>query len=159
MNPNLAAVLALEQPFFRDFGAQDAQSLAALARPVRFAPGEIVFREGEGCDDFYLLVSGRLLLEITPPSGAFPVDTVGPGEEFGWTAVLAGQDRVLQARALEECRALAFEGQALRALCEANPAFGYHFMRRLLGASVDRLEAVRLQLTDAHWPVAHRAGA
>ncbi|HQW39068.1 MAG TPA: cyclic nucleotide-binding domain-containing protein, partial [Usitatibacteraceae bacterium] len=117
MNAQSPMALAREQPFFRGLDPQDADQLASLAREVRFAKDEVVYREGEECQDFYLVVSGRVVLEITPPSGAFPFDTVEAGDEFGWTAVLGSHDRVLQARALQETLVLAFDAARLRALC------------------------------------------
>ena len=171
MNAQSPMALAREQPFFAGLDPQDADQLAALAREVRFAKDEVIYREGEECQDFYLVVSGRVVLEITPPSGPFPFDTVEAGEEFGWTAVLGSHDRVLleqpptddlqalQARALQDTRVLAFVAARLRALCESDRAFGYDLMRKLLASAVERLQAVRLEVMDLYWPVARRAGA
>lgn len=159
MNALTPMALAREQPFFRGLDPQDAGQLASLAREVRFAKDEVIYREGEECQDFYLVVSGRVVLEITPPSGAFPFDTVEAGDEFGWTAVLGSHDRVLQARALQDTLVLAFDAARLRALCESDRAFGYDLMRKLLSSAVERLQAVRLEVMDLYWPVARRAGA
>jgi CRP-like cAMP-binding protein len=126
MNALTPMALAREQPFFRGLDPQDADQLASLAREVRFAKDEVVYREGE---------------------------------EFGWTAVLGSHDRVLQARALQDTRVLAFDAARLRALCESDRAFGYDLMRKLLSSAVERLQAVRLEVMDLYWPVARRAGA
>ena len=158
MNAQWPVALA-QHPFAQGFDAREIEQLGALARPVSFAKDEIIYREGEECDDFYLVVSGRVVLEITPPSGNFPFDTVEAGDEFGWTAMLGSHDRVLQARALQDTQVLAFEAARLRELCEVDPAFGYALMRRLLAAAVERLQAVRLEVMDSYWPQAHRAGA
>jgi len=56
-------------------------------------------------------------------------------------------------------QALLFEGPDLRAMCEADTAFGYALMLRLLGVVAQRLQATRLQVLDTFWPVAKRAGA
>ena len=159
MNAQTPMALAREHPFVRGFDPDEIEKLAALAREVRFAKDEIVYREGEECQDFYLVVAGRVVLEITPPSGAFRVDTVEAGDEFGWTAVLGSHERVLQARALQDTHALAFDAAELRRLCESDTAFGYSLMRRLLMAAVERLQAVRIEVMDQYWPVAKRAGA
>ena len=157
---NTPMPMALTQhPFVQGFEPREIGQLAALARPVRFAKDEIVYREGEECDDFYLVVSGRVILEITPPSGAFTFGIVEAGDEFGWTAVLGSHDRVLQARALQDTQVIAFDAARLRALCESDPAFGYDLMRKLLASAVERLQAVRLEVMDLYYPVARRAGA
>lgn len=157
---NMPTPMALAQhPFAQGFEPREIDQLAALARPVRFAKDEIVYREGEECDDFYLVVSGRVVLEITPPSGNFPFDTVEAGDEFGWTAMLGSQNRVLQARALQDTEVIAFDAARLRALCESDTSLGYDLMRKLLSSAVERLQSVRLEVMDLYWPVARRAGA
>jgi len=150
---------ARQHPFVRRFEPHEVDKLAALAREVTFAKGQVIYREGEECRDFYLVESGAIALEIDPPTGPVRVDTLGVGEEFGWSAVLAGRERVLQARALADSRLLAFDGASLRSLCETDTAFGYDFMHLLLASAVERLQALRLQVMDARWPVAHLAGA
>jgi CRP-like cAMP-binding protein len=159
MNTSAAMALARQHPFVRNFKPLEAEQFAALAREVTFAAGEVIYREGEECGDFYLIESGHVALEIDPPTGPVRVDTLGVGEEFGWSAVLAGRECVLQARALSQARLLAFDGAGLRRLCETDTAFGYDFMQLLLASAVERLQALRLQVMDARWPVAHLAGA
>jgi CRP-like cAMP-binding protein len=98
-------------------------------------------------------------LEIVSEGVAHRVHTLSAGDELGWSAVLMGQGKYFQARALEQVGALAFDGRELLALCESEPAFGFKLMHRLLGVVAERLQATRLQLLDTYWPVAHKAGA
>ena len=159
MNTSTPMALARQHPFVRNFQPHEVDKFAALAREASFAKDQVVYAEGEECQDFYLIDSGSIALEINPPTGPVRVDTLGVGEEFGWSAVLAGRERVLQARALVASRLLAFDGASLRRLCETDTAFGYDFMHLLLASAVERLQALRLQVMDARWPVAHLAGA
>ena len=119
----------------------------------------MIFREGDDIHDFFLVVSGRVALEIVSEGVAHRVHTLSAGDELGWSAVLMGQGKYFQARALEQAGALAFDGGELLALCETDPTFGYKLMHRLLGVVAERLQATRLQLLDTYWPVAHKAGA
>ncbi len=158
MNAETTMQLLRKQPFVQDLQAHEIEQLDALAKEVRFPTGCILFREGEESSDFYLIVSGLVALEIAPPSGAFGVDTLGPGDELGWSSVM-GHGTVFQARVLQDLHALAFDAAELRALCERDTACGYELMRRLLGVVADRLQVTRLHLVDSYWPVARRAGA
>ena len=158
MNDTNPRELARRHPFVRQFASAQADMLAGLAREVAWAKDQVIYREGEAAPDFYLIESGTIALEVDPPTGPVQVDTLTAGEEFGWAAVLSGP-RVLQARAMEATRPLAFEGPPPKALCETDPTFGYAFMRVLLASSQERLQALRLQLMDSRWPVAARAGA
>jgi CRP-like cAMP-binding protein len=157
MNTETMEVLR-KQPFVQGLPEQAFTLLAALAKDVRFEKNQVLFREGEECREFYLIVSGMVALEIAPPSGAFRVDTLTAGDELGWSAVM-GHGMVFQARVLQDLRALAFDAAELRTLCEQNTAFGYELMQRLLGVVASRLQVARLLLMDFRWPVAKLAGA
>lgn len=151
--------LLARHPFTTGMGGPAIEKLAALARAVGFARNEVIFREGDDCHDFFLVVDGRVALEIVSDGVPHRVHTLSAGDELGWSAVLMGQGKYFQARALEQAHALAFDGGDLITLCERDPTFGYKLMHRLLGVVAERLQATRLQLLDTYWPVAHRAGA
>jgi CRP-like cAMP-binding protein len=151
--------LLARHPFTHGMGGPAIEKLAALARVVGFSRNEVIFREGDDIHDFFLLLSGRVALEIVTDGVAHRVHTLSAGDELGWSAVLMGQGKYFQARALEPVEALAFEGSDLLALCERDPAFGYKLMHRLVGVVAERLQATRLQLLDMYWPVARKAGA
>jgi CRP/FNR family transcriptional regulator, cyclic AMP receptor protein len=141
-----------------EFLPQHIERLRTLAQEVRFAPDQVIFREGDDCHDFYLIVSGRVGLEITAPGRTLRVQTLTGGDEFGWSALLMGSGKHFQARALERVDALAFDALALLAACKEDPAFGFAFMHRLLAVVAGRLQSTRLQLHDMYSPVAKRAG-
>jgi CRP-like cAMP-binding protein len=106
----------------------------------------------------YLITSGRVALEISGLGQPFRVDTLGAGDEFGWSWAL-GNPGVYQVRALEPVDALVLAASALSTRCEADSAFGYALMRRLLGVVAERLQATRLNVIDMYLPAARRAGA
>jgi CRP-like cAMP-binding protein len=151
--------LLARHPFTHGMGGPAIEKLAALARTVGFTRNEVIFREGDDIHDFFLITSGRVALEIVSDGVSHRVHTLSAGDELGWSAVLMGQGKYFQARALEQVDALAFDGGELIALCERDTAFGYKLMHRLLGVVAERLQATRLQLLDTYWPVAHKAGA
>lgn len=158
MNTEATLALCRKQPFFQGLKEHEVERLGALAKEAHFERDRILFGEGELGTDFYLIVAGSVSLEIAPPGGVFRVDTLGPGDELGWSSVM-GSDTVFQGRVLSDLHALAFDAATLRALCEEDKAFGYELMRRLLGVVADRLQATRLLVMDSRWPVAKRAGA
>jgi CRP-like cAMP-binding protein len=148
-----------KHPFVAGLPYALVEELAPLAREVQFAPDQVIFREGEDCRDFYLVLSGRVALEMVSDGAALRVQTVTGGDEFGWSAVLMGRGKHFQARALDRVEALAFDGGAVMELCREDPVLGFEFMYRLLGVVSERLQATRLQLLDHTWPAAKRAGA
>jgi iron-sulfur cluster repair protein YtfE (RIC family) len=150
---------ALDQhPFVEGLAPAQIDKLRALAREARFAQAETIFREGDASQDFFLIVSGRVALEIVEPDHVLRVQTLEAGDELGWSSVLTGRSKYFGARALEAVQALAFDGPRLLQACREDNAFGFAFMLRMLGVVSERLQATRLQLHDMHSPKAKRAG-
>jgi CRP-like cAMP-binding protein len=139
-------------PFVEDFAEEHIAKLASLGREVRFAPDQIIFYEGESNSSFYLLLSGNVALEIISPGHTMCMQTVGEGDELGWSSLISEARRKFQARAVNNVRALEFDGPALRHACEQQCAFGYVMMRRTLRVVADRLQASLLQLLDVYHP-------
>lgn len=158
INQALQAMLR-KHPFVEAFEPAHVEKLAALATNVRFARDQVVFHEGDECSEFYMIVSGTIALENEEPGHTLRVQTLGAGDELGWSALLMGTGKHFQARALERVEALAFEGSELLAECREDPQFGFELMQRLLAVVAGRLQATRLQLLDMYSPVAKRAGS
>ena len=146
-------------PFTQGLIPEHCGTLASLARKASFAKDEIIFREGDPKHEFFLLLTGRVALEMAVQDKTLRVHVVEGGDELGWSAVLMGGGKRFQARALEPVEALAFDGYKLLDICRADNAFGYKIMHRMLGVVSERLQAARLQVLDKSSPIAKRAGA
>jgi CRP-like cAMP-binding protein len=92
-------------------------------------------------------------LEVMASGRPVRVSTLYPGEALGWSSVTGDGGKRFQARALEEVRALAFDGARLRHACEEDYGFGFFFMRAVLAVVSQRLHATRAQLLDVYTPV------
>jgi CRP/FNR family cyclic AMP-dependent transcriptional regulator len=139
-------------PFVKDFRPQHLEKLAELARHVRFERDHIIFREGDESSFFYLILSGKVALEVTALGRTLRVQTLGEGEELGWSSVIPAQGKHFQARALGVVSALVFDGAQLREACDQDCSFGYALLGRLLGVVAERLQATRIQLLDMYSP-------
>ena len=146
-------------PFVLGMTPEHCETLASLARQANYDANQLIFREGDDRHEFFLLLSGRVALEIIAQGKPLRVHTLEAGDELGWSAVLMGRGKHFQARALEPVEALAFDGYALLERCRSDTAFGYKLMHRLLGVVSERLQAARLQVLDMYSPIAKRAGA
>lgn len=135
-------------PFLATFPERLVLRLAELAREVTFEADEIIFREGDGKDTFYLIVSGAVSIEIHSPGKTLRVQTLREGEELGWSSALPSSRKYFQARALRRVKAIAFEGATLRELFDQDYELGYRFCRALLGVAAERIQATQLQLAD-----------
>lgn len=123
--------------------------LAAVSRIQRFAAGEMLFREGSQNHVLYLIVSGRVALDMNVPGrGKMRVLSLGPGDLVGWSAFIGQGRMTTSAETLEECEIIAVSGPKLLEICDRNPEVGYPLMRRTAVALSKRLLATRLQLLD-----------
>jgi CRP-like cAMP-binding protein len=142
-------VLALEQcPFFGHFRPSHLEKLASMGSVVRFAKDEIIFHEEDDDTQFYVLLSGRVALELTYAGRQIVIDTLHAGDELGWSAVL-GQKKQFQAHALEPVEASAFQVADLRGAFDANPYFAREFLERLADVIAQRLQSTRRFLGQA----------
>ena len=107
-----------EHPFLAEFQPQHIARLAELAQEARFDRDQIIFRQGDASSFFYLIVSGKVALEVTAIGRTLRVQTVSDGEPLGWSSIFPSEGRHFQARALGAVRALAWDG----ALCASRPA-------------------------------------
>jgi CRP/FNR family transcriptional regulator, cyclic AMP receptor protein len=141
-----------EQPFLKGFRAEHIEKVAAMASKVHFAADEVIFREGEESDFFYLLLSGKVALEVCAPGRTLRVQTLGKEDELGWSSFLEKETRRFQARSLTSVQALRFEGVRLRAACSEDRDLGHALEHRLLQVVSGRLQATLLQLLDVYAP-------
>lgn len=159
MNAQDFQSLLAKHPFSKDFQPQQIERLAAQARAVTFSPEQVLFGPGDYNTDFYLIVSGRLALEMPVGRKVLRIQTLSDGDELGFSSLITSRPATFQARALQRVDALAFDSNRLLEACQADPELGFSLMRQLLLIVSERLDATRLQLMDTYSPVAARAGA
>jgi len=150
MNSNQLQGTVSDHSFLAGLAESDIQILTALSFQVHFQEEQIIFREGDPSSFFYLIQSGRIALEVLAPGHVLRIQTIGEGEELGWSSLLASVNKQFQARCLEPVTAFAFDGAQIVARCEDDPALGFRLLRRVLATVADRLRATRLQLLDVY---------
>ncbi len=136
---------------FKDLEADQIRLMAGCAKNVTFPPQGFLFREGQSADDFYLIRSGSLSLEVASPKfGGIVIQTVHAGEILGWSWLFPPYRWHFDAKALEQVRATSLNGKCLREKCEKDPRLGFALMKRFAGVLMSRLQSTRLQLIDAY---------
>ena len=146
----LELVLA-EVPLFEGMDAERLELLAGCASNVHFEPGEVLFREGDEANAFYVIRGGTVALEaFVPARGGMTIETIDAGEVVGWSWLFPPYRWHFDARALAQVRATAIDGACLRGKCDDDPALGYDLMRRFAQVMIERLQWTRLRLLDVY---------
>jgi len=144
--PSLASVIAAHR-FAADLKPEHLKRLADVAMSKHFDPDEIIFREGEPANRFYLICQGKIALESRGDDESAPlVQFLGEGDVLGWSWLFPPYYWHFGARATEPTNAIFFYGTRLRAQCEEDPVFGYELMKRMAAIVIKRLQITRVQL-------------
>src|SRR5947207_8489642 len=84
----------------------EEQLVAATAQSenVKFAPGQIIFRQGDPADKFYIITKGQVdVLRIDKKTGKeIEVARLSPGQYFGEIGVLGRTERTATVKAVTE---------------------------------------------------------
>jgi len=140
-----------EHPFFAGLDSCHTNLLTGCASNVRFDAGTYIFKEGEEANEFYLIRSGKLALDIfAPQRKPVMLATLAEGEILGWSWLLPPYQWRFHAHAIETVRAIALDGKCLRTKCEENHDLGYEMLKRFARIMEQRLEATCLQLLDVY---------
>ena len=134
------------QAIFRGVPWTQLEALAGVAACAKFGPDEVVFREGEEANRFYLLLSGEVALEATAGGREVQLQSVGAGEALGWSWVFSPFQWQFTARTLTPVEAYFFHAPTLRQRMDDDPALGYAIMKCMAAVLFERLLATRDRL-------------
>jgi CRP-like cAMP-binding protein len=132
--------------FFADLSHDTLLHLAELAEEIACGTGEALFREGEAASRLYLLLSGKVNIQIQPIAIIQPLTMVSlstPGELVGWSGFMPPSYYTASAICQQDSRLLAFDGAAFNRLLDENPAVGLVIMRRMAVVISQRLRTVQ----------------
>ncbi|MGV9743355.1 Crp/Fnr family transcriptional regulator [Rhodococcus zopfii] len=125
--------------------------LADFAVAVRFAPGDLVFREDEPATRCWLLHTGCVVLStVIPGRGTVALETVHGGDILGCSWLGAHPRWQFTAHARTVTDATELDVIALQATATDDPAFTYAVTRALSEMVVARLHSTRARLLDLY---------
>jgi CRP/FNR family transcriptional regulator, cyclic AMP receptor protein len=139
-----------QQLFFKDMQPAHLAVLADCAAHAEFAADKVVFETDAAADYFYIVIRGRLVLEVPGNQGQWQaVQAIEPGEVVGWSWLVPPHRWRYRGRAAERTQVIAMDGRALRQHCDADGELGYDLLRRFVQVMALRLEASRRHLEPA----------
>ena len=142
----LCALIA-QQSFFKGLNTQQLQLLAASALEMKFETGATIFEEGSPANRFYLILTGRVELSSEmEDQNVIPIQTLGSGDDLGWSWLFPPYAMHFTARALEPTTTIFFYGIQLREQCEQDHELGYQLVKRIAEVATQSHRATQRRL-------------
>jgi len=149
-------------PFFAGLTMDEINTLAKVASDKTVEAGHYFFREGDDLTHFYIVMEGAVAIVFEVPERGVEhkiseqltrtfktreviISTVGPGEVFAWSALVAPHKATAGAKALTPCRVIAFDSRELLKSFEENCRFGYLMLMKTAQIIRQRLYDTRIQ--------------
>jgi CRP/FNR family cyclic AMP-dependent transcriptional regulator len=135
--------------FFRNLTDEQLATLAAIAHTEERQRGEYLFREGAPADRLYLIVSGRVELEIQIDAGGAiaVVEALSANDLVGWSAIVEPYLYTSSGRCVQPTVVVAIDGRRLRELMRADARLGLEVYQEIARIVARRLRDTRLRLT------------
>ncbi len=135
--------------FFSGLDDDSIQFLAGCAREKRVEKGDVLFRQGDSADKFYLLRNGEVSVHVPALVGpVLEIQSLGQDQVLGWSWLIQPYRWSFQARVMQDTDIIEFDGNAIRAQCESDPRFGYALFKRFAALMSERLAAARQTMMD-----------
>ncbi len=121
------------QALFSHLSPDELTRVAAGCVVRRLSRGDTVFRYGEPCNEFHVVVLGQVKLFALSPAGQEKViELVSPGHSFAEALMFTGKPYILNAQALTNTLLLSVGKQVILNEIQLDPRFS---MRMLAGIS------------------------
>jgi CRP-like cAMP-binding protein len=117
------------------------EQLIGIIDVLNFNQNEIIFREKEPSDRFYMVKTGKVLLEQRMSDKVTVcVGSIKPGLSFGWSAMLDNETYTVDAVCDEPCLIYSVKRNKIKKVFEMDPEMGFRIHQRLLVILKKRLD-------------------
>ncbi|MFE5887856.1 cyclic nucleotide-binding domain-containing protein [Streptomyces sp. NPDC002285] len=137
----------------RALPTEHRQRLMRVAREVAFSQGTRLFEEGGKADRFWIIRTGTVELDMRVP-GRRPavIETLRHNELVGWSWLFTSHVWHMGAEATTPVRAYEFDAEAVRLMCQDDPAMGHAVTQWVGDVLAHRLRSARTRLLDLYAP-------
>ncbi len=130
------------------------EKLLAHIQLIEFKEQDKIFDEGTTADNFYMLKSGKILLEKKISSGvSVSLGAIKPGYSFGWSAISSQNPFSMVATCAEDSNVLTIKGDTILDILQNDHSMGFLVMQslnRMLKNRLDRIEEQFLRAIREH---------
>lgn len=131
-------------PIFRSLSQQYLEMLSRLLNRRHVARGEVLHREGQPCDRFIILVSGRLDVLKTSTEGREKiVAEIRPKQHFGLAEIITGRRSAATVEATEPSVVLTLLKEDFVHTLLDNPRMCFQLMQVMAGTIMDLSDQIQ----------------
>src|SRR5215831_6891522 len=113
--------IIVSHPFFRGIDPDLEPLVSDCATIRRFASHQKIFHQDGPADHFYLLVSGKVVLEtFVPAHGMVTIQVLTTGEALGWSWLFPPHQWHFSATTAAPTEVISFDAATLRRRIQAN---------------------------------------
>jgi signal transduction histidine kinase len=127
--------------------------IAERALDKKYKEGELIFSEGASADHLYLILSGKVSLEMKVQLGQTgtvrraTIGVIGPWQAMGWSSLVSPYQYTASGVCLQNTKVLAIPKEDLRFLISQYPEAGCDLMERVASITRARLFSATSTLT------------
>jgi CRP-like cAMP-binding protein len=126
-------------PLFQGVSKEELATVTAGTAAIRAPAGTTLFRQGEVCHGFYVIVFGRVKLGFVAPDGSEKVmEILVQGQSFGEALMFLDRPWLVTGQTLSDALLLNISKASVIGELERNPQFA----RRMLGSLSSRLHGL-----------------
>jgi CRP-like cAMP-binding protein len=134
-------------PMFAELSPDFIERLKNSVELVRYAPGQVIARQGEAADSFYLVRIGFVKISEEYPGGELVLAYLSRGDYFGEIGLLGGGVRTATCTALDHVELVKISGDDFREMVERFP--GVRSGLEAVAAERQAANAQRLQMVQS----------
>ena len=108
-------------PVFAELTDEFIEGLRENVELIRFTPGQVICRQGEGADSFYLVRIGFVKVSQTHPGGEMVLAYLSRGEYFGETGLLDHTVRTATCTALDHVEVVRISAEDFASMTQQFP--------------------------------------
>ncbi len=127
-----------QSPLFETLSEGQLAKMVKHGEGLRLGDGDVLAKEGQQSEAFFVLLEGRVTVEMAIGGQTVPISTLGPGDVFGEQGLLLQAPRTATVRARGSAEVLRFNSHIFQTLLRKVPEFGVAVARVL----AERLEEV-----------------
>jgi CRP/FNR family transcriptional regulator/CRP/FNR family cyclic AMP-dependent transcriptional regulator len=130
------AVALRKSALFRDLPGDTLQRLVAIAQRRSYRRGELIVRQGDPGDTFFVITDGEVKVLVGAQTGDQAMVAIfGPGDCFGELSLIDGEPRSASVEAIDHVETIILWRRDFMDFVDANP----QFMKRLLMTLANRI--------------------